>query len=795
MARNIVAAWALAGGAPLAAQAVVGTVTEAGSGRPLVGAMVRTVVDGTPTGHQFLTAEDGRYRILLPSAGTYWLDVERIGFAEVRAGPVVVAGSGAATFDVEVASVPVRLEGLAVEAGRRRCSFTDDPGGRTQAVWDQARKALAAASWTERQAGLTFEIERRVRHLDMDGVAVVDESRQVARGRGGNSVRTLSPEDLAEGGYVRDQDGYLFYYGPDAGVLLSETFLRTHCFRLREDVDGREELIGLAFEPVPDRDTTDIEGTVWLDETSLRLDRVEFSYTGLPRAPGNDRARGEVGFLELADGRWIVRDWFIQAPLLTLRRAMGAAARMEDRLMVTGVQEFGSAVVRAESESELIWSADQPRGSVRGTVWDSVGGRPLGGAEVRLAGRTWRTLADEAGRWTIREVPPGVYRIGFSHAALDSLGLDPGWREVGVRADSVVDVALAIPPLSRLLAFGCTDPTGSLVVGFVRDGAGTPVPGMEVRVVDGWPPGRPVPRDTTDVEGAYRLCDLPPGLDVRVEARAGPVRSAPGDARTRADEPVRVDLRLEDSTMQQEGAEGTAVPTLQGVAVSSDGQPVEGVQVELLEATGAVVAGMLTDRLGRFVLVPADGEGPYRVRTRHIAYATAESAPLALGSGTTRVEVRLGEQAIPLDEMVVEVERSVPHLERNGFYQRESSGLGRFLDREAIEAMTPTRPTDILGRLPMMTLMATSGAVAGQRPVYLFRRASLLWGNCPPIIYVDGAPLRRGGGDGSLDDFVSVEALEALEFYPSAASVPSQFSGPGANCGAIVAWTQRGPGG
>ena len=69
------------------------------------------------------------------------------------------------------------------------------------------------------------------------------------------------------------------FWAPDAGVLLSDSFLDTHCLRIRA---GGSELVGLDFEPVPNRDVADIAGTLWLDPATAELQRVDFRYVNLP---------------------------------------------------------------------------------------------------------------------------------------------------------------------------------------------------------------------------------------------------------------------------------------------------------------------------------------------------------------------------------------------------------------------------------------------------------------------------------------------------------------------------------
>lgn len=369
---------ASAGAGEVRAQTVVGVIRDAATREPITGAMVRLMDGEAWTGALFLTAADGRYQLRAPAPGSYLVAVERIGFASAISGPVELGAGVGTTFDLEIASRAVQLEGLDVSAGRRRCTLRGDGAGSTQALWDEARKALAAALWTEREAGLRFDVIQRNQLLDPRGLRVLSEERRPEALLGGNSARTLAPEDLAEAGYVREVEGLVHYYGPDATVLLSDTFLDTHCFRLLEGPEGEPGLVGLEFEPVRGG-VPDIRGVLWVDRASARLERVAFTYTGLGRRPGADLAGGELRFAELSDGRWIVRDWSVRVPVLGLTRQL-VAGTFRERVTVTGVQERGSEVTSAFGEG-VAWEAGAAQAAA-GRVWDALAERCPGGALV-----------------------------------------------------------------------------------------------------------------------------------------------------------------------------------------------------------------------------------------------------------------------------------------------------------------------------------------------------------------------------------------------------------------------------
>src|SRR5207245_6263264 len=66
--------------------------------------------------------------------------------------------------------------------------------------------------------------------------------------------RSAPASDLVARGYVVvEDDGTWTYQAPDADVLLSDPFLRTHCFETKAGHGETAGFVGLAFTPARDR--------------------------------------------------------------------------------------------------------------------------------------------------------------------------------------------------------------------------------------------------------------------------------------------------------------------------------------------------------------------------------------------------------------------------------------------------------------------------------------------------------------------------------------------------------------
>jgi len=481
----------------LSGQAVAGRVTAAESGNPLAGAFVRLFDAEGVQRSALLTDVFGRYSIVAPSRGRFRVRVEFIGRAAAESEWMDLVEGMDIGWSPSLDPNPVRLDGLTVEAARR-CVVSPREGSDVATVWAEARKALDVAAWAGRERLFRYTLLSRVRELSLEDRTVLEESTRLREGYFSEPFVSRPAASLIGRGFVQETPRGTYAYAPDAEVLLSREFTETHCFRLRA---GPEGLVGLAFEPTRDRTVTDIEGVIWLDADSGYLTSVTFSYRRFPGVAPSVRLGGRVTFERLPSGAWIVRSWSLEMPV------QGDVQRRDrrdawDRRLVA-LQEVGGEVLRVvQSNGATIFRAD--RAGVAGAAFDSVRGRPLSGAEVRVAGTAAVVTTDEEGRFHLPGLLPGRYTVRMAHPRLDSLDLPGQGVTVELTEGATTWVSFAIP------TSGPSGEGGSGIEGEVMAlGTGGPVVGATATLLDVG--GRSVLRSLTDRRGRYWLPTPEPG--------------------------------------------------------------------------------------------------------------------------------------------------------------------------------------------------------------------------------------------------------------------------------------------
>jgi len=329
-----------AGTPPAVAQMVTGIVEDS-SGVPISRAFVVLEDTASRVAARTLTGTGGGYYLTAPQPGRYRLRTDRIGYAGAVSPWLRIEAGRTLEYRFRVEPVPVRLREITVEE-RPRCQVLPDEGIEMQRVWDEARKALTATAWTGQQPYFRFDAVLHSHALDARGRPRSEAVLEEVRFYGRHPFRSIPARDLVFGGFVQEPDGRVAYYAPDAEVLLSDTFVRRHCFRLIRGRDEDAGLLGLAFEAVPQSRLPDIEGVMWLDPASSELRRLDYSYVNLDVPVDTDRLGGSVEFARLPTGAWIIRGWLIRVPVIEWVPGIGPRP---GRYRLTGINEGGGQVL------------------------------------------------------------------------------------------------------------------------------------------------------------------------------------------------------------------------------------------------------------------------------------------------------------------------------------------------------------------------------------------------------------------------------------------------------------------
>lgn len=294
------------------AQLVRGELVDSIAGRPVAAAII-TLIDGADAEFgRTLTDATGQFRVRAPAAGSFRLRVRLVGFDVWESEPIALAVGETVVRRVALLLVRVKLPAITVEA-EQTCVVRPEEGAAAAALWEEVKKVLAATELTMKGRGFRFRSVGTERELDRLG-AVVRDTSYPSIGYRAWPFGALDPELLAQRGFVQGAAGGPVFYGPDAQLLVSDTFLDDHCFRVRLSPNeaGR---IGLAFEPVTGRDVSEVDGVLWLDSATVALRQLEWGYRNLSRWAREGSPGGEVDFARLPTGAWFIRRWMLRAPI------------------------------------------------------------------------------------------------------------------------------------------------------------------------------------------------------------------------------------------------------------------------------------------------------------------------------------------------------------------------------------------------------------------------------------------------------------------------------------------------
>ncbi|MGQ0641499.1 MAG: carboxypeptidase regulatory-like domain-containing protein [Gemmatimonadaceae bacterium] len=466
------------------AQIVRGRVSERGS-RSAVGGVLVSLIHATTRAQSASTLSDpqGNYALRAPQSGSYHVEAKRIGVRRYLSAPLTLAAGETQRLDIVVEGLVYTLPEVIV-SGLTPCTGVNADAPRIGALWEEARAALTATRISLRERRFRGTVSRYIRELDPRTRRVIKEEGREISGVMDKPFRAVDADSLSTRGYViTDENNDRVYHAPDADVLLSDAFVRDHCFRLAASSRERRGMMGLSFAPAAGRRLSDIAGTMWLDARTFELRLVEFHYVNIGDIPDDAVADGEVHFEKLANGAWVVHKWFVRLP---------HGARSSTPVTVSGgtpnvfVRRVGYTL-REEGGNVTAQTmvARERRAGLTGTVHDSVG-NPLTGAVVVLSGTPYKAVADATGTFRMDGIVPGTFNVLVEHPAYLALGVWAGESEVTLPEGLVSQLSLTAPRMREIRARLCPNSDAEYDRADLRvhliDAAGKSVPFTWVRV-------------------------------------------------------------------------------------------------------------------------------------------------------------------------------------------------------------------------------------------------------------------------------------------------------------------------
>jgi hypothetical protein len=531
------------------AQDVRVEVVEAANGKPIVGANV-SVFDSTGVllGGGF-SDQAGRIDLPAPLRNPFRVQADKVSYDTWLS--VVLRPSGK-PIRLRVGMMPTRLPGV-VARTETACQQLSGPGTPAGALWVELRKALAASAMTEAKGLVPLDVDLYERALDRS-LGVVAERKEQRTNIPRRPATGISWDQL-DSARRGDAGGGEVYRAPDPAALVSDQFLKSHCFAAIRGYGPENGLTGLEFKPAKVGSQPELTGVIWLDPQANVLRYLNFDYVNLPIPLRIARTTGRIDFQELPSGQWIVPRWYIRMPR-TARvssTVFGSTESVRDSLI--GFQEVGGAARPAGTAPASVVATPAPtpvdagatpgdsapapmQAVLGGVVYDSTTGKPLKGVVVSTGVGRFKARTSDGGRYEL--VIDGALsdKVIFDHPRLRLFRIPERVQTVSVAPGSRGQAVVIIPSYATLRKRLCgmnetgTDAQG-MAVGYVKDADGSAVRGAHVWA--SWQVqwieqnGRLVSTNLqktvetdTGPDGSYMMCGFSKGAQITAKvARAG----------------------------------------------------------------------------------------------------------------------------------------------------------------------------------------------------------------------------------------------------------------------------------
>ncbi len=438
------------------AQELHGSVADSATRRPIASVVLLLVDEAGVSRARTITNDRGEFRIMLP-AGVHTVRALRLGF-RAREFPLA---AGVTELNVAMVAIPTLLEKVAVQAARA-CPRRDDAQS-ALALLEQARAGFLATIVAAEANPATMKLLRFERRMDGTSDRIEQQTVHIdsVASRKKSFEAATNAAAFVRDGFARDSGGSRTLYGPDAEVLLDDSFANGYCFRLVDADRDRPHQVGLGFSAAERKgNRVDIGGAVWIDTVARRLVDIDFTYEGI-RLPYNaPTPGGHIHFHEMPNGMVVIQSWVLLMARATVD-SLGDFRHPIIRQHFYG-NDVGGEVARAIWADGRAWKA--PLGTVQLHVVTGEG-KPTNSVAVRLGESDYIASPDINGDLEIPDLLPGPYDVVVIDTSLAAAGTVLGTPlRIVAQRDSVSRAVLVTPPPEAFLRKRCSEILGSVWV-------------------------------------------------------------------------------------------------------------------------------------------------------------------------------------------------------------------------------------------------------------------------------------------------------------------------------------------
>jgi hypothetical protein len=477
----VVAAAFVVAGIRLPAQEVLVEVVELSNGKPIVGANVSLVDQNGRSLFGNFSDQGGHTVLRAPSGGRYVVRSDKVGYESWSSVELQISGT---VIRVRAGMSPLRNPSTVIARSETACQLLTPPGTPAGDLWVEIRKALTASALTDAQGLVPLDVDLYERALDRS-LGVVSE-RKEQRSRIPRRPATGISWDQIDSARRGAVAGGEVYRAPEAATLVSEQFVKSHCYAAIRGYGPEVGLTGLEFRPAKVGSQPELTGILWLDPKANALRSLSFDYVNLPIPLRIARTTGRVEFQQIPSGQWIVPRWYIRMPRV---------AQMTSVDSLLGYQEVGgtsrpagtappASLVNAAIPT-IEDAAQGPQSFISGVVYDSTTGTPLPGVLVSTGGGRFKTTTTAGGHYDLAIDGPLSDTIVFEHPRLRLYRVATRVQSISLPTGVRGQANVLVPSYGTLRKTLCgqnetaTESQG-IAAGYVRDATGKAVPNAHV---------------------------------------------------------------------------------------------------------------------------------------------------------------------------------------------------------------------------------------------------------------------------------------------------------------------------